>query len=391
MPRCGIRNNGSTCFINATLQCLAASPFIRNFISNYETEDIKLVAVITKFNLGKLNDADDIKAMCLQILKTSTNTLVESETAILKHIAVHSKDIYTYIVIKQIIKSLNENIPKIINIAASLSIIKDLSVGSGLEHLFNGEQNDPHEFMLFILEKLHNAKKTTVSITIPANLDIFDKYHKLYLTHFKTTYQNNYSYFVKNLYFYILTCIECDKCKMQTESVCPNQDICVSIPDNILNPNSINIYDCLNEMFKVEAIDYKCENVACKNTISNKWEKKIISTPKTLIIKIKRYYNSRVNNHLSKNNTMIQYPKILDIKKYLCSESNSMYELYAIINHTGSLDSGHYYSYVKTINHETSQFTSEWVGCNDTNVQNITEEYAMSSQNAYILFYNLIQ
>ena len=68
-----------------------------------------------------------------------------------------------------------------------------------------------------------------------------------------------------------------------------------------------------------------------------------------------------------------------------------MYELYAIINHTGSLDSGHYYSYVKTINHETSQFTSEWVGCNDTNVQNITEEYAMSSQNAYILFYNLIQ
>jgi len=385
MARCGLRNNGNDCFINSTLQCLAVSPFIRNFINRYSAEDTKLIEIINKFSLGKFK-ADDIQVECARLLKTK-NDLGKDELKILTHLTKHTSDIFIYISFKEIIRNLNEKKAQIISNSMFLSVIRELSEDTGFEHLFNGEQNDPHEFIVYLLDRLHNSKSSSVSIDLPENIAHLDEYYKLYLTHFKARYENDYSYFVKNLYFYILNCIECSKCKNKTYDVCPNDILCVSIPQISL-VSDITLDDCLNEMFKVDAIGYKCEQ--CGNREDNRMEKKILSKPKTLIIKIKRYASSTIGNRLVKVNKMIHYPEELDIQNHLCSDKINNYELYGIINHTGSLNGGHYFSYVKSINSK-GEFTDQWVSCNDSSVRNISKEDAMTSNNAYMLYYNLIE
>jgi ubiquitin C-terminal hydrolase len=226
----------------------------------------------------------------------------------------HSYDIFIYISFKEIIRKINDkdSKTKYVNNRAFMSITNELSRGSAFEHLFSGEQNDPHELLAYLLDKLHNAKSSIVPIDIPDNIDNLDIYYRLYLTQFKARYENDYSYFVKNLYYYILNCIKCSKCDHKSYNLTPNDILCVAIPDikDIQNAqlqtsddkktNIITIYDCLNEMFKIDNITYKCEN--CSNCEGNLMEKKILSKPKTLIIKLKRYTNSQFGNRMVKIN-----------------------------------------------------------------------------------------
>ena len=93
----------------------------------------------------------------------------------------------------------------LLNCKTFLLVAKEISQNSGFQHLFTGEQNDPHEFMAFLLDKIHNSKSCNVNIEIPPNID--DVYKLKYLEHFKSRYQNDFSLFVKNLYYYILNII----------------------------------------------------------------------------------------------------------------------------------------------------------------------------------------
>jgi len=392
MSLSGLANLGNTCFINSTLQCVSNTPFIREFIKTYEIKDIKLIEVINKFNLGKFK-AQDIKIECAKILSEHSDNIPDNEKQILKHLIKFSFDIYIYITFKDIMKELINKTNKVINISSFMSITNELTQGTGFEHLFSGEQNDPHEFMMYLFDKIHNSKVSQVKINKPSNLSDTDIYSVLLFTDFKSRYENNYSFLVKNLYYYILNCIECSKCKHKSHSVSPNDILCLSIPetsDTSDTSDMITIYDCLNEMFKIDKISYTCEN--CKNDEGNLIEKKILSEPPTsLIIKFKRYASVNKSNRISKINKMIAYPNILNIQKYFCG-SNVLreYKLHGIINHSGSMNGGHYYSYVKNLKEDNKTFDEQWVCCNDSRVNNISEEEAMTSQNAYILFYSII-
>ena len=382
MSRNGINNNGNDCFMNSALQCLASCPSIINFINHYQHQDIKLIEIITKFNLGKFK-AHNINGECKRILDTNFDNLTSDEINILTKLKENSKSVFIYISFKNIIKNLNDKKKQTINNSAFVSINKELSEGTIFSKLFSGRQNDPHEFLAYLLDQLHESKKTSIQISLPDNISEKHIYEQIYHTNFKKTYENNYSLFVKNLYYYILNCVECSKCKHVTYNVTPNDIMCVSIPNAF--KNEITLYDCLDEMFKVESIDYKCEK--CENTESNRMENKILSKPKqTLIINIKKYISSPTNNGLFKVNNFIKYPEILDINKYYCGSEINNYKLYGIINHTGGLDFGHYYSYIKQLKPDGS-FDDKWICCNDSRVNNITDHEAMNSNNAYILFY----
>lgn len=383
--RRGIYNTGNDCFINSTLQCLAVSPFIINFIDNYCNDDIKLISIINKYELGKFK-SNKINIECETIL-LNNNDIPKEDMEILKYISKNSNLLYIYISFKEIIKKLNNGEEKPINNTIFLSMNKEMSEYFGFDYLFNGEQNDPHELMAYLLDKLHDAKKTKIQIVEPKNITDMDLYTKLFYENYKKRYENDYSLFVKNFYYYILSCVKCCSCENITHDVSPSDIICVSIPDNHITVKiDTNIYDCLNDMFKVENIQYKCEK--CNNKENNIIEKKIMNIPKTLIVKIKRYYSN--GKRLVKNNKFVKYPLILDIEPYIISSNSQKYELYGIINHTGILESGHYYSYVKKYNKKINKFINQWYCCNDSNVKEISIEEALTSQNAYILYYHYI-
>ena len=386
MMRSGLRNNSNECFINSALQCLAISPVIKDFIANYAREDEKLIEVICKFKLGKFK-ADEINIECERILKEHSDIIDASEKHILSKLAKNSSDIFIYISFKQMIINMNTNLGTVLNNARFLSIIKEITEGSGFEHLFSsGDQQDPHELLVYLFDKLHSAKSTKVNIDIPGNVNDMNEILQTYVKDFKARYENDYSYFVKNFYYYIVNCVECKKCTNKTLNMCPSDIITVSVPNELLG-GGITIYDSLNNMFKIENIQYKCEK--CGNEAENRIEKKILTKSNTLIIKIKRY--ELVGKMLKKINKFIQYPLILDIKNYYCGEgSNTKYELYGLINHSGiGIDGGHYYSFIRNTE-EDGKFTDNWQCCNDERVSSISQEEALSSSNAYILFYTLI-
>jgi ubiquitin C-terminal hydrolase len=386
--RSGIVNNGNQCFINATMQCLAVSPFIHAFIEKYKQEDKQLVEIISKFNLGNLKAwkiADAIK----DILNSSntTNPITEIEKRLLLYLSKNCEDFYIYICFKEIIISLQEKNKSIINNTKFLLVLKEITDKTGFSHLFNGEQNDPHEFMVYILDRVHAAKSSKVNIDLPTNYNKGNIYLRLYLEHFKKRYENDFSMFVRNFYYYMVNCIECNSCKNITYQVNPNDIMCINLPYEWRNMAEITLDDCLNEYFRVESIDYRCEK--CNNLFDNRQDKKLLTRPKTLIIKLKRY--TQLGNSLVKVNKFIKYPAILNMSKNICNSDDQPYELYGVINHVGFMDGGHYYSFIRDYSVANEDFNREWMVCNDTQVNRIDNEEALNSKNAYILFYHTMK
>jgi len=86
----------------------------------------------------------------------------------------------------------------------------------------------------------------------------------------------------------------------------------------------------------------------------------------------------------SKNNEIVDFPVSgLDMSKYVIntkSEESSIYDLYAISNHMGSLYGGHYTAHCK------NSLDGRWYEFNDSSVHR-TNETQLVCSSAYLLFY----
>jgi ubiquitin C-terminal hydrolase len=72
----------------------------------------------------------------------------------------------------------------------------------------------------------------------------------------------------------------------------------------------------------------------------------------------------------------------LDLTKYVFGykKEQYIYDLFGIVNHSGSTYGGHYTSYVKTVD-------EKWYHFNDTNVTEVEKIESIISTKAYVLFY----
>ena len=143
--------------------------------------------------------------------------------------------------------------------------------------------------------------------------------------------------------------------------------------------NIINLYDCFDLYTNYELMDNenKWYNEKKKEYINCYKQIKFWNTPKILIVVLKRFSNDG-----SKNTELIDFPiRDLNLNKYCVGygKNKNIFDLYAISNHLGSLNSGHYYAYCKNDN-------GKWYNYNDTSVSEISEDEIIS-ENAYCLFY----
>lgn len=130
----------------------------------------------------------------------------------------------------------------------------------------------------------------------------------------------------------------------------------------------------------------------------------ISSPPPVLTLHLKRF--QQVSYSVCKVNRHVQFPQFLDLAPF-CSlnckgvkegETRVLYSLYGIVEHSGTMRSGHYTAYVKsrTSMHNSVENAGDveaskgsWFHVSDTSVHPVTEAKVQSSQ-AYLLFYEKI-
>ena len=103
-------------------------------------------------------------------------------------------------------------------------------------------------------------------------------------------------------------------------------------------------------------------------------------TPNILIIVLKRF-----DNEGNRKDFEVSFPlSDLNLEKYCVGydKFKSKYDLYAICNHEGNANYGHYWAYCKNQN-------NKWYNYNDTDVSEIEEEELLKTgtKSVYCLFY----
>lgn len=149
----------------------------------------------------------------------------------------------------------------------------------------------------------------------------------------------------------------------------------------------ISIDKCFEEFTKEEEFDadnlWKCSK--CHNNIPAKNKIEIYRTPKILIIQLKRFKNNE------KIKTFVEFPLTnLDISRFVTHNKskynglNKKYDLFAVANHYGELEYGHYDAYC------LNYIDNHWYNFDDKDVYIIEkkdEKDKIVTENAYVLFY----
>jgi len=330
----GLANLGNTCFLNSCIQIL-------NHI--YELHSL----------LDKKMENNDIKNIDDSIIVKEyhdLSTLMWSENGVISP----NKFVYN---VQQLARKKN----------------KDIFTGWA--------QNDITEFLLFIIDCIHNSISRKVKIKIsgkPQNntdkiaissyellqniyskeySEILDLFFGIYLNKI-TSINNKIEYSLKPEHFFIL-------------------DL------QIFNENCIcdNIYECFDLFVRSE--EMKGENAWFNEKTGSKEDIKretiFWNLPTILVIILKRFSpdgSQKINN-------TIQFPlENLDLSKYVYgyNKHSYIYDLFGVCNHMGNVNGGHYTSFVKNM-------AGEWIHYNDTSVELINDFKLIVSPMSYCLFY----
>ena len=354
----GLANLGNTCFINACIQCLSHTYELNDFLSKEDGEYKKHLN--NKPESVLLVEWDDLRK-----LMWSQNCIISPGRFI----------------------NTIQRIAKITN--------RDLFTG--------WSQNDLPEFLLFLFDSFHSALTREVIMDIKGNIKTKkDEMGKACYEMMKTQYTKDYSEFL-NIFFGIhvsvlTSVVEKDKQLTSNSedlnylSLRPEPYMLIHLPIpskeevNIRNTDkNVTLFDCFNKQCESEILEgdnaWFNENENKKQNVNKRllfW-----SLPNIMIIDIKRFITS-MNGRSKKNQQFIDIPiNNVDFSKYVegYAKETYIYDLYAICNHHGQIDGGHYSATIKTSN-------GKWYNFNDTQVTEIlVNDNIISGNTPYCLFY----
>ncbi|XP_010176234.1 ubiquitin carboxyl-terminal hydrolase 16 isoform X1 [Antrostomus carolinensis] len=213
-------------------------------------------------------------------------------------------------------------------------------------------------------------------------------------------------------------------CEVSTED--PETAFCTLATREELNSEEGSVHHCLYQFTRNEKLT-ETNKLLCdvctqrhygpkKNIKSEKYvytnakKQMLISlAPPILTLHLKRFQQAGFN--LRKVNRHIKFPEVIDLAPFCTAkcknvaEGNTkvLYSLYGVVEHSGTMRSGHYTAYAKMRsmnNHlsdlvlqgqslqalETEPVKGQWFHISDTHVQAVSVSKVLSSQ-AYLLFY----
>ena len=324
----GIMNLGNTCFMNSVIQCLSHTTLLRKYLLD---------------GRYKSDANQERKEYCM---------LVE---------------------MYKVLEGLWED----------RCIIKPISFKRTLSKFYDRyqgwRQHDSHEVLIALIDMLHLS--TSYNAEISAEGVIKNELDKMKIESIKrwnTAFKNKYSFIIDNFYGQFHSEMYCPECKHSSHTYDPFCTITVPIV------GCGRLEETLDLFTQVEQLDdnnkWKCDT--CKKDVNARKRLTIWMTPNILVITLKRF-----NHQMRKINRRIEFPvtKDLNIRPYVSSDEKGdcTYELYAVNNHRGGTNGGHYFTYAKCGN-------GQWYVFNDATVSPILRENLerqIISPSAYILFY----
>lgn len=174
--------------------------------------------------------------------------------------------------------------------------------------------------------------------------------------------------------------IRCLNCDAVTSTVDPLVDLSLEV-SRLKSAQSLSLYDCLDLFTKEEKLDvmYTCRSCSTKSAAIKSL--RIKSLPPVVSFQLKRFEHNLVNDTSSKLHTSVRTPLFLDLTKYTsdASAESKTYELFTVVTHIGSVNTGHYIVMIKT-------GTGQWFKFDDSVISIVSQEEVVNS-NAYLLFY----
>lgn len=335
----GLDNIGNTCFFNAALQCLSGTKGLCSYLLKKKFIDI-------------------VKQNRLRILKNKYDNHQEltDETII--------KKTFTF-QLYRIIKGLWED-----NCTVMPKTLHEMLMFKHRE-FYGLRQCDSHEFLIILLDELHEECKKQIELNVPSSLT--SELEIQFYDFMKNSICKDYSFITRLFYGISLSTLQCSKCS----NIVTTFEKFMTLPLAVSDKHEESVYDCITRYGQDEMIDCACEK--CKSTVPMLKKIFIWESPKYLIIHLKRF--SMIAGNLVKNNIVISSPINITITSICKRQYN--YRLYAVIQHSGSMRGGHYVAYVNNI------VNKKWYLFNDSSVNQIPNPKDLTdiTAQAYILFY----
>lgn len=172
--------------------------------------------------------------------------------------------------------------------------------------------------------------------------------------------------------------VACGNCGAVRCTVDPFLDLSLEINHN-------NLYECLDQFTHSEALDVKYRCQGCQQETRAHRTLRLKKIPPVLSIQLKRFKHNYAGES-SKIETKVEAPLFLNLTKYASDhdggdeiDTNKVYELFAVVSHTGSVNTGHYVALIKNS-------TGQWFKFDDSVISHISHE-EVKATTAYLLFY----
>lgn len=316
----GFINMGSTCFMSAVLQCTVHNPFIKNYY----------------FSGSHLN-CEKGPGECLSC---ALNDII--------------KEFYTS----------NEIIGygPVDFLTSSWKVKKSLAGYS---------EQDAHEFWQFLIHQIHKSDNTSSKFSKnKESTPSFDDKSKGTNEDFECDCITHKTFAGK-----LNSTLHCKDCGESRSTVDPMLDLSLEIKG--MN----DIHSALKKFTNLEDLEELYSCVHCKKKTKVSKQLKIAKLPPILTIQLKRF--EHFNGQGSKIDSHVQIPLVLSMEDYVTEKSSMLgnggtYQLFGIVVHIGSVNTGHYIAYVKK--------DGMWFKFDDSTVTRVTQEDVLSVR-AYLLFY----
>ncbi|XP_035252166.1 ubiquitin carboxyl-terminal hydrolase 8-like isoform X1 [Anguilla anguilla] len=331
----GLRNLGNTCYMNSVLQCLCNTPVMTEYFNrNLYLEDINRANI-----LGHKGDVAEEFGVIMKALWSGLYKCISPRDF-------------------------------------------KVTIGKINEQFAGYEQQDSQELLLFLMDGLHedlnkradNRKRykeeANDHLDDQSAADLAWEKHKLL----------NESIVVALFQGQFKSTVQCLTCHRKSRTF--ETFMYLSLP--LASTNRCSLQDCLKLFSKEEKLTDNnrvfCRH--CKALRDSAKKLEIWKVPPILLVHLKRFsYEGRWKQKLQ---TSVDFPlDNLDLGQYVIGPKHSLkrYHLYAVSNHYGGLDGGHYTAYCR------NAAKQRWFKFDDHEVTDIPAASVKSSA-AYIFFYS---